>query len=260
MRPEIIFNFMERDFRISISYRTAFAGRLMGLVFLLGIFYYISLSTDKPAYFPYILIGLAYTAIIRNSLFFLSNRIENEQISGTIGYLFTSPFSTMEYLLGTSIYGLIMGWIEALVYIIAGIFIFNTPFTIDPAHLVNIIPAVLFGTLSLWGIGIIAASITLVWKKGSSLSWLFTAGVIFSGNVFFQSDLLPEWFAWISRLNPAKYSLDIIRHILSAGAIQPGANDYIILIVLSFVFLGGGILSFKTALKRVKKKGDLEHF
>ncbi len=239
-------------------------GRLFSMFFLLGIFYYISISfsSGKNIYFSYILTGLAYSAIIRTALFHTVNMLETEQVTGTLGYLFTTPHSIIEYLLGINASGFILSWLEAAIYITAGITIFKTPYHISFPILLLIVLTVLLSSFSLWGLGIISASVTLYTKKGNSFSWLLTALVIFSGDVFFPHNLLPGWLNWISKYNPATYTLSILRNLLT-GNIQAISINYSYLLLLVFFalsFILVGYLSFQLALTWVKKKGTLEHF
>lgn len=262
LRPKIILSFIIRDLKISYSYKTAFIGRILGLFFLLSIFYYISvnISPQKNIYFNYVLIGLAYSSIIRTALFNLCNQIEQEQTTGTISYLFTTPHSIIEYITGTSISGFITGWIEAAVFILMGILVFNAPLIINISNLFHILSILFLGTLSLWGLGIISASLTLWLKKGNSVTLLLTAGIIFAGDVYFPSELLPGWLMWISRFNPVKPALVAIRGILSGERPIAALNQYLHLLLFAAVFLIIGLLCFNTILKWVKKKGTLEHF
>jgi ABC-2 type transport system permease protein len=261
-RYKIILNFIERDLKIAFSYKASFLGKIFSLFFLISIFYYISLNTANSAnrYFSYILIGLAYTTVIRTALFHLSNQLEQEQTAGTIGYSFTVPHSLTEYLLGTSITGFITSWIEALLYIFIGTTVFNASISINIGNIMHLITVILLGTFSLWGLGIITAAITLLTKKGNSISWLMTALIILSGNVFFSSDLLPKSLVVLSNLNPVKHALLILRALTTNSDSGTETFSYIFLLAFSLVSISAGILCFKNALKRVKIKGTLEHF
>lgn len=261
IRAKIIFNFIIRDFKIAYSYKTSFIGRVFGLFFLLGIFYYISVNiNNENKYFSYLLVGLAYSAIIRTALFYLSNQIAKEQSEGTVGYLFTTPHTVMEYLLGTSASGFILCWIEAAVYILIGVVVFNASLIITVDNFLYIILAILLGTFSMWGLGLISGAVTLWLKKGNSVSWLLTAGIIFAGDVFFPSSLLPGWLRWLSKFNPAMHTLNVLRNLLTGKELNVILEPYLTLLIFSCIFTVVGYLCFNASLKRVKRKGTLEHF
>lgn len=259
MRVKIIYNFIIRDLKIISSYKTSFFGRIIGAVVLLTIFYFISITVKYKKYFPYLLVGLSYAAIIRSSLYHLSNKIEKEQSEGTVGYLFTNPFNTAEYLVGNSISGFISSWIEALIFLMAGIIIFGAPITLTSMNIITLIFIVLIGTLSMWGIGIISASITLLIKKGLPITWLITVGVMLGGNVFFPARLLPGWLKWTTHINPASHTLKILRSVLIQRNEQAIFGNYVLLLIFSFIYIWLGFLCFNKVLERVKKKGTLEH-
>ena len=93
--------FLRRDFRIAISYRTAFALEFASSLFILALFFHLGRVVDNAefsaaqnldgGYFGYAAVGIALLRIVQVSMTSFSTKLREEQTSGTFEALMATP-------------------------------------------------------------------------------------------------------------------------------------------------------------------------
>src|SRR5436305_2391940 len=96
---------VRRDFRITLSYRTALVSDLAFGLLNLTAYYYISKALKPgihhglggaPSYFAFAAVGVAMTLVLQASVVGLSRRLREEQLTGTLEALVVQPISVPE--------------------------------------------------------------------------------------------------------------------------------------------------------------------
>ena len=109
-----------------------------------------------------------------------------------------------------------------------------------------------------WGLGILAAAITLTFRRGAGIVGLATGALTLISGLYFPLALLPSWLETISAANPLSIAATGLREALLGdkgwGSI---GGDILILLPLSIVSILVGMVAFKLALRRERHLGTL---
>ena len=105
--------FLKRDLSLAISYRLSFLLQLLGILFSVSTFYFLSLlfgnallpQLDKYGgdYFSFVLIGLAFLGYVNLSLSNFSASIREGQMMGTLEIMLLSPTRLSAILISSSL-------------------------------------------------------------------------------------------------------------------------------------------------------------
>lgn len=263
------FAFVKKDLLLFMSYRTNFIMQLFSIIFGVAIFYYIGevfkginspvLKSYGGSYFAFLLIGIAFTDFLTISLATFNTTIRENQLMGTLEIILLSPINLLEILLFSSLWSYIFTSFRFIFYLFIGITIFG----LDIGN-INIIGAVIVLILSIvcfMPIGIIAASIIMIIKKGDPINVLFSATSVLLGGVAYPTSVLPDWLNRFSYFLPITHSLNAMRGAILQGysltQLIPAMST---LILFSIILFPLGLLSFQVAVKRAKATGTVGHY
>jgi ABC-2 type transport system permease protein len=258
--------FLKRDYLINTSYRFSFFLKIIAILAYIATFYYIAKIFAKTTtthlqlyggeYFPFVLIGIAFSDFLFMGLSAFSHAIRDEQLTGTLGALLISPTRISNILLGSAIWEFTLAAIRVLIYLILGITIFGVRINISGLFIALVV--LLLSAVSFSGVGIIAASFIMIFKKGEPISWVFAGGSSLLSGVYYPIGVLPPILQKLSWLLPMTYSLDAIRlALLGKYSLKILLPDILALVIFSLVLLPLSIMLFKYSVKKAKRDGTL---
>ncbi|MCP9485213.1 MAG: ABC transporter permease [Gaiellaceae bacterium MAG52_C11] len=258
--------FLRRDLLIAWSYRLAFVSEWSGLALQAVMFYFVGRLVDpsvlptyggsETTYMEFAAVGIAMTAFVQLALSRVGTGLRAEQVQGTLESLLMTPTSPSTIQIGTVFYDLLYIPLRTAVFLVLTAVAFGLHFDTDgflPALtvLLAFIPFV-------WGLGVANAGFILTFRRGGGISGLVvTVLTLFSG-AFFPLELLPEWGRDSARLNPIAIAIDGMRQPLLGGSGWSGVGgELLVLLPLSALSLAVGLLAFRAALRREKRRGSL---
>jgi ABC-2 type transport system permease protein len=254
--------FLWRDVAIDFSYKLSFVLDAVHMAIAVAAFYFFSqLVGDRRlagyASFPFILVGMAVNAYMTTCLVCFSQTIRGSQLTGTLKAILATPTTPTGLLVCSSTYPFLRATLDAVVYLMAGML-----FGLSVLH-VDTLAATLVLVLSLLAfssIGIVAATFTLVFKRGDPLLWLFGSGSWLLGGVLFPTDLLPPLLQRVTPLLPITHAVSGMRAAVLAGA-SPLAISHELAGLALFALIGVpvGLLVFNLGVNHVKRTGTLGH-
>ncbi len=261
--------FLRKELIIQSSYRLAFIFNWLSILLAVSTFYFISkllnqgngfyLKEYQAGYFPYVLIGIAFSGYFSTAMHTFAGNIRNEQVTGTLEAMLVTPTPLSTIVISLSLWDFIFTSISAVIYLLFGALLFKVDLT-----QINIFAALVILALtvvSLSCIGIISASFIIVFKKGDPISWLVTISSSFFSGVFFPINVLPKPLQFFSYLSPLTYSLKGLRHaILQGYNFKMLSNEIGILFIFCILLMPLSIKIFKYALKMVKVSGSLAYY
>ena len=153
------------------------------------------------------------TLVITMMVTALSVAREREQ--GTFDQLLVTPFTPMQILLGKAIPGFIIGFVEATMIIIVTVYWFKIPLR---GHIMTLYTGLSLFLLSSVGVGLMISSLAVTMQQGLLGAFLFLVpSIILSG---FTTPIanMPTFIQGLTRLNPMRYFLVIIRATFLEGA------------------------------------------
>jgi ABC-2 type transport system permease protein len=260
--------FLKRDFLDESSYRFSFLIQFISIFMSAGMFFFIaklvdqasisSLSVLDGGYFPFALIGLAFSAYFSTGLTSFSSSLRQAQTTGTLEAMLTSPTQVSTIIISSSLWSYVMTTFRAALYLLVGIVL-----GMDISH-ANLLSAVVILALTIAafnGIGILAASFIMVLKRGDPINWLINSLSSLLGGVYYPVQLLPAWLQPISKLIPLTYSLDALRKALLEGApLTDLGVEILALLAFSCLLLPVSLAAFRFALRRARTDGSLTHY
>lgn len=261
--------FFKKDFLIEMSYRLQFILNLLGILINIGAFYFIAKLFDKAAapylqeyggeYFPFVLIGLAFSGYFMTALRSLAASIREEQLMGTLEAIFLTPTKISTLVISLSCWDFIFSSINIFFCLLVGTVFLGVKFGNMDILAISII--LLLTIVSLGSIGILSAAFIIVLKKGSPISWTIGMFSAFFGGAYFPITILPQKLKMISYFLPLTYSLRSLRHALLQGYTYKMLSlDIAMLSLFCIILLPLSIFSFKYAVRKAKIAGNLAHY
>jgi ABC-2 type transport system permease protein len=264
-----LFAFVKRDFLCDVSYRFAFIFNVAGIFFSVITFFYISklfshsvnpyLNEYGGQYFPFVLIGIAFSGYLSAGLRSFSDALRNEQVMGTLEMILLTPTRLSTMLISQTLWKFLQATMNIFLYLIIGILFLQVNLEMKGMFAAFII--LILTVTSSGSLGIIAAAFIMIFKKGDPITWLFITASSLLGGVFYPITVLPEFLQKLAVLLPITHSLKGLRGALLAGhsyidlSVHMGA-----LVLFTIIFMPLGILTFAYAVKRAKKEGSLVYY
>mgnify|MGYP001059971499 CR=1 FL=1 len=261
--------FIKRDFLIEISYKSAFLMNLGGIFLSVLTFFFIAKLFGKAAapyleeyggdYFPFVLIGIAFSTFLGAGLGTTASAIRQEQMMGTLEAILITPTGAPAIAIYLSLWNFIYSSFNILIYLVIGKFVFGLAFNVSRPWLVLII--LLLSILSFSSIGIISSSFILIFKRGNPINWIISSSFELLGGIYYPIAILPEPLRVISQLLPVTHSLKALRGVLLGGySLAQVKVEIMVLLAFSVVLFPLAIVAFETALRWAKKDGSLSQY
>jgi len=258
--------FARRDLLVAWSYRLAFVTDALALFLQAFLFYFVGLLVDPSklpeiggspvSYMEFVVIGIALAAFVQIGLGRVSMAMRREQMLGTLESILATPTSPSTIQLGSVVYDLLYVPLRTGVFLALVAIGFGLDFNLSgllPATLV-----ILFFIPFVWGLGLISAAGTLTFRGGSTgVGFGITIMTLGSG-AYFPLELLPNWVETVARVNPMAIAIDGMREPL-LGTVDwiESLQHLLTLAPISAVSLGAGIVTFRLALRRERRRGTL---
>ena len=261
--------FIRRDFLIELSYKSAFLMSLGGMFMSVLTFFFIAKLFGKAAapylqeyggdYFPFVLIGIAFSTFLGAGLGTTSSAIRQEQMMGTLEAMLITPTRASAIAVYLSLWNFIYSSFNVFIYLLIGKFVFGLSFSVSRPWLILVI--LLLSIVSFSSIGIISSSFILIFKRGNPLNWIISSSFELLGGIYYPIAILPGPLRIISNFLPVTHSLKALRGVLIGGySFHQVKSEILVLLVFSVVLFPLAIAAFEYALKWAKKDGSLSRY
>jgi len=264
-----LYAFLTRDFRIESSYRFAFLLNFSGILLSAVTFFFISeligeaaspyLSDFNGDYFSFVIIGIAFSGYFGVGLNSFARTLREAQTTGTLEAMVMSPTPVSTIIVGSALWSYVLTTIRVFLYLLIGVVLFTL--NLEGANYVAALVTLLLAIVAFASIGIIAAAIIMVIKRGEPLTIVFSTFANLVGGIYYPVEVLPEWLQMISRLIPVTYAVRAMRKALLTGApwsaIWP---DLFALIIFIVVLVPLSLFVFRYAVERARREGTLAHY
>src|SRR5918993_5745005 len=114
-----------------------------------------------PEYIGFVVLGGAMTAFWLNVIWMMASQLYWEKSQGNLELYFASPMSIMSVLFGMAFGGMVMSSTRAVVVLAIASFLYGVQFSVD--QWVLLIVVFLLTLAALYGLGMIMASLFLMW-------------------------------------------------------------------------------------------------
>ena len=188
-------------------------------------------------YMEFVVPGLIMMAIVTNSYANVVSSFFGSKFNHSVEELLVSPTPNYVILMGYVLGGVIRGLLVAVIVTCVALF-----FTRLPIHSVFVVLAGVLLTSTLFALaGFINAVYANSFDDISIVPTFVLTPLIYLGGVFYSLDLLPDFWARVSRLNPLVYVVNAFRYgVLGVADVSVG---------FAFAMLGGfTVLTFAAGL------------
>jgi len=260
--------FFWRDFAIARGYRGTLVVEALEALFGVATYYYLSRFVESPElahalpagnnYFAFALVGFAFFDYLNVSIDAFDTSLNEAQQNRTLEALLVTQTPLPVILAGSAIYPFVTLVLRTCVYLDWAVLLFG--FAPRAANWPGAMAVLLASILAFAGLGILAASYQILFKRGNPAKWIVLGISGLLGGMMYPITVLPRPLQVVAHLIPVTYSLEGMRAALLDGA---GWNrigpSVLALLVFAVTLLPLSFGIFAWALHRTKITGTLTH-
>ncbi|WP_069806396.1 ABC transporter permease [Vulcanisaeta thermophila] len=251
-----------RGWKMWVSYRTQVLLTIINWVIPVFIYFFIGLTlgfrrVEVISYTSFVVVGIAFQGYFSASVTTLAGRIRNEELIGTLEYLFATPLSPLTLFLYSSLWGLVVNVISTVLTLLIGIGL-GVRFNVNPISTAVILALYI---LSILGLNLIAGSVVLIVKQGNPIALFTSVASNLLGGVVFPVTVLPTWLRYISYALSITWALDGLRASMLNDAPLMSIWPFVWpLAVLTTVYLVIALVLVSYAFRRVMVEGSVRMY
>jgi ABC-2 type transport system permease protein len=214
-----------------------------------------------PEYIGFVVLGGAMTAFWLNVIWMMASQLWWEKSQGNLELYFAAPMSIMSVLFGMAFGGMVMSCTRAVVVLAIATLVYGVQFEVQQWLLLLAVFALTL--TALYGMGMMLASLFLMWgREAFHLTQLLTEPVYFVSGLNFPVARLGFLGALALATIPLAVGLDAMRQLAFPNAAfpigtPPPAVEALILVAMTFVFLGAARWMLKTLERMARQEGRL---
>lgn len=255
--------FVRRDLQKAWSYKLALVTQLVGRASTLFVFFFLgravgqleSLAAFGGDYFSFAVIGLALQEPAYAALASPSSKLRAAQLDGTLERLFSTSTHPRTVTLLGALGPVLSATMRGMFILLGGVLLgAEIVFSVEAFLPVALLIA---ATLSL---GLIAAGVTLVVKRGEPISASVHVINGLLAGVLYPVSVLPTWLQTIADWVPLTHALALLRSAILPQTTSPPSHHLAVLAAMTAVLSVLAVLFFSRALTRAKRKGTLSHY
>lgn len=260
--------FIIRDFLTQISYRSAFVLSFVGIFFRGFTFFFIAKLVGPSAqpllgefggdYFSFVLLGIAFNSYFGLGLNGFAGSLRQAQTTGTLEAMLMTPTPVSRIIIGSAAWNYLFTTFRVMVYIGLGLAL---GMDLSNANWFLAFIGLLISIVAFAAIGIIAAGVIMVVKRGDPVTSLVSSISALFGGIYYPVELLPDWLKPISAVLPITYSLRTMRKTLLTGANMSDVwFDLLILLLFCAFLFPIALWLFRLAVNKARTEGTLAQF
>lgn len=214
--------------------------------------------TGSGEYIPFIVIGAVLNSYVNTLLYGMGENIRKEAYQGTLDYVLASPINKAYVLIGKALSESLSSTIFAVSQLTISVLLFGMRITLEVV--VPVFFVVILLVLGLYGMALIMAAISLMYKQSHDLSE--SIGYIFYifAPVRYPVESLPTWAQIFGKLIPITYALIIVRSLILLGSnLSAVYFEVLALLITDFVLIFAGFCLFNWMEKKTRKSGTISH-
>lgn len=264
-----VWAFLVRDYYVETSYRLSFFFTIGGVVVRALVFFFLSEFIEATTggllgdyggdYFSFVIIGIALGGYFSTGLSSFANALRQSQTTGTLEAMILTPTPVSWLIIGSASWSYVYTTFRVLVYLIVGALFLGLD--LSRANYFAAFVILVLSVISFASLGILAASLIMVIKRGNPITAVFGNVSNLIGGVFYPVAILPTWLQLIAYLLPITYALRAMRGALLMGATwEELAYDILALGVFCIILLPLSLFLFRYAVDRARSEGTLAHY
>ena len=163
--------------------------------------------------------GIVAQSVLIASLF-AGVSVVSDRENGFLREILVAPLSRSGIVLGKATGAAAVAMLQVLMLLVLAPIV---GVRLDPMIVAQLVPIVLALSFVLAGIGLLIASVAPTQQGFQLFMQMLVFPMIFLAGVFFPVDSVPAWMQFLSKINPATYGVDAVRHVfLGSGPAGAG--------------------------------------
>lgn len=253
-----------RDLELTQSYRLAFTFDIGWGVIDLLLYYFISKIVDPgdadlggaPSYFAFAVAGIVMSLVVYATSSEIAYRLRDEQLTGTLEILCAQPIRSVELAVGLTAFPLVFAVVRAVFYLALAALALDLG-TAD-ADWPGVIAMLVAAGLAFAPIGVLAAALTIAFKRAASIANVIVFGMTFISGALFPIEVMPEWLQTIGQAMPTWFAFEGLRTALFEGS--GWGSDALALVVFGVVAMPCAVWLLSASLGHAKRQGTLSQY
>ena len=205
-----------------------------------------------------LMIGATFWNYLSVVFSIIAEQISWERWEGTLEYTMMAPVRRISQLFGSTVFAILWGLLHTSVVLTVLVLFFGID--LSRADFLTAGVLMLIGSLSIIGIGMMAATLPLIWvERGDQMVFVIQSLLLLISGVYYSVTILPAPMQVVAAFSPATYILDGVRQALIDGAPVTAMGGHLLpLAVMAVVFIPLGVFVFGWAERYAKRTGKLK--
>jgi ABC-2 type transport system permease protein len=261
---DAMWGIVHRDAVVFVTYRTQLVSQVLGPLFSIAIFYYIShmlkvQTFHSPGgYFGYVIVGLVIVEILTLSLGLMPISVRGELMSGTIERFLVSAHGPVGGILGTMLFPLFNAFASGVLTLVLAAVVFGLPLATTS---LLALPVALLGVVAFMPFALFLVAVVVAFKQVAGASQFIVSGIAIIGGLYFPIALLPGWIAWASEVQPFTPATDLMRHLLvDTPLAHPAWIEVLKLLGFASVLLPAAFMLLRAAIRSGQRSGTIAEY
>jgi ABC-type polysaccharide/polyol phosphate export permease len=257
--------FVRRDFLMIRSYRYPFVLDSFFGVRQLAVTYFISETFPEtggveldgaPSYFAFAAIGIVISLVIEAATQGISSRVREGQLSGSLEALLVQPLTTAQLCSGLVVFPFVFAMARAVIYMTVTVLVMQMD--LSNTDWVGFVTIFLLSGAALTPLGVAAAALVLVYKRGDMLGGAVLFLMTLLSGAAFPVSVLPPLLQAIGSVVPLRFAFDGAREALFLGG--GWVPEAIGLAGFAVVGIPVSLWLFERALQKARRNGSLGQY
>lgn len=166
-------------------------------------------------YRTYMVPGILALLLTMIAVYLSALNIVREKEIGTIEQLNVTPITKLQFIAGK----LIPFWVLGLAVFTIGLVLARLVYGIVPVGSIGTLYAFAgIYLVAVLGLGLLISTVAETQQQAMFVAFFFMMIFIMLGGLFTSIDSMPDWAQWITRLNPVRYIIEVMRMVVLKGS------------------------------------------
>ncbi len=262
---------LRRDWKITISYKLAFATQVANSVVTLGFLYFLghlvnrtraihlsSAGSLRLGYFPFAVLGVAMLGIVSTELRTVSTQVRSDQTTGTLEALLAMPPPPWLTVMSSVAFQLVYATVNAAATVLIAVVCFGMRFHASPASFLFALLGLAVSLPLFLSLGVAFASAVIVFKRGGAAAGFVVTGFTLLSGVYYPTSVLSRPLRGLAGAIPFTWVLDVIRGGLLEQRLRWSELGLLVATAAAVVPLS--LAAFSAAVRRSRQAGTLGQY
>ncbi|MEO0115627.1 MAG: ABC transporter permease [candidate division WOR-3 bacterium] len=261
-----------KEWKIELTYKADFLrGLIDPLVYVLPYLLYgialvggrnsqsLEKLTGTGDLITFVTLGYIFIGFLNMALWAMGFSLRKEQYWGTLEAVFAAPVPRWVYALGMAVHSTMhQGLMIALQLIVISL-VFKL--SVNISGIVPSLAVVGVMLIALYGLGMMIASLTLIFKQGWLISEALSSLIMIVTPIAYPLAVLPIVMQKVAMVLPTTYGILTVRHFLIGEKMGFSvATSFFRLLILCVLWVAFGLIVFAFIDKKTRSSGTLAHY